>query len=184
MEDLNGLLTEALVESPPALKHWPSGAAQGIKKVHYTHDAMIDILIGHPSISQNDLAAFFGYSASWISQVLNSDAFKARLAERRGEIIDPTLTATFEEHLKGMAARSLAILEEKLNGPANLIPDNLALRTLELSTKALGYGARVESPPVQVNVYNHLEGLGDRLVTLLRTKRNEALEHIPEGDSA
>jgi len=151
-----------------------------IQKINYSHDGMINLILAHRGISQNELAAHFGYSASWISQVMSSDAFQARLAERAMEIEDPTLRATVEENLKGLVSRSMEILKEKLSRPPSEIPDNLAIRTLELSTRALGYGARDQSPQTQVNVNLHLEDLGSRLTGLLARKKTEVLEPSKE----
>lgn len=144
-----------------------------IARVKYTHDAMVDLIIGRPEISQNELAVSFGYSPSWISNIIASDAFQARLAERTAELVDPMLRLTVEERFKGILLRSIEILNEKLNKPAHQIPDNLALRTGELAAKALGYGARAEAIPVKVDVHNHLNVLGENLTTLLRRKKQE-----------
>lgn len=155
---------------------WPAGVARGVTKVSYTHAAMIDEIIANPCISQNQLAAHFGYSAGWISQVISSDAFQAQLAARTGQLVDPVLQVSIETRFKGLVARSLEILAEKLNGPASSIPDNLALRALELSSRALGYGARPEAK-IEVNVTNHLDQLGENLVGLLKRKKMEVLEN-------
>lgn len=174
--ELSDILAEAKAEvaGPPK---WPSGAARGIQKVSYTHDAMIDLIIANPAVSQNALAAHFGYSASWVSQVIASDAFQARLAERTKDLVDPTIRATVEDRFKALVLRSLDILREKLDNPSHTIADNLALRTLELSSRALGYGARHDpAPPAPVNVSVHLENLGGNLVQLLRRKKLEASE--------
>lgn len=153
-------------------EQWPSGAARGIQKVAYTHDAMIDLIISNPSISQNALAAHFGYTASWISQIISSDAFQARLAERRDEIVDPAIRATVEEQFKGIVFRSLDILRTKLALPAEQVPNNLVLRSLELSTRALGYGAKEAGGTTTIQeTHVHLDALGERLVGLLQSKR-------------
>ena len=167
------LLADLVADAAPP----PPAFKQAIQKINYSHDGMINLIIANRGISQNDLARHFGYSASWISQVMSSDAFQARLAERAAEIEDPTLRATVEESIKGILARSIEILKEKLNQPAASIPDNLALRSLELSSRALGFGAREQTVAVQVNVDAHLESLGGRLVDLLARKKSEALEH-------
>lgn len=146
---------------------------QAIQKIGYSHDGMINLIISNRGISQNQIAAHFGYSASWVSQVMSSDAFQARLAERAAEIEDPTIRATVEEGLKGLVSRSMEIIKEKLKGEASAIPDNLAIRTLELSTRALGMGAKAPVINVGVNVENHLENLGGRLTSLLTRKRSE-----------
>lgn len=142
-----------------------------IKKLSYTHDALIDLIIAHPELSQGALAAHFGYTQSWICQVIASDAFQSALAKRKDELIDPVLRNTVEENFRGMVRRSHEILMEKLNRPTAQIPDNLALRTYELGMRGAGYGAKSPEPKVQVNVVGHLEALGPRLEDLLRRKR-------------
>ena len=99
-----------------------------------------------------------------------SDAFQAAFAERKDEVVDPALRLSIEEQFKGVVARSLEIIRDKLNGPSESIPDQLALRSLELASRAAGYGARAE-PPVQVNITNQIEGHADDLVKLLRRTR-------------
>lgn len=174
--------------APPAPEgqatRWPSGAPKGPQKVSYTHEALIDLIISNPRLTQNQLAEHFGYTASWISQIISSDAFQSRLAERKDELIDPVLRASVEQQFQGIIRRSIAILEEKLNRPTEQIPDNLALRAFDISTRAAGYGARTEQPKVQVNVNNHLEGLAQNFVTLLRRERAKAEEIVDvEGTS-
>src|ERR1700674_4737061 len=157
-----------------------SGATQipkgAIQKVNYSHDGMINLILTNRGISQNQIAQHFGYTASWVSQVMSSDAFRARLMERAAEIEDPTIRASVEEGLKGLITRSMEILKEKLNGEAASIPDNLVLRTLDLSTRAAGYGAKTTAVAVQVNVDSHLEELGGRLTTLLARKKSETIQ--------
>lgn len=168
LESLDSLLVEAKVERA-------SGGV--LAKVSYTHEAMIDLLLAQPAMSQGDLAAHFGYSASWICQILASDAFQARYAERSRDLVDPILRATVEERFKGLVLRSLEILQEKLNKPSHQVPDQLALRTFELSSRAAGYGSREQTPPVApIEMHLHLEQLGGGLTDLLRRKRAEAIE--------
>lgn len=155
-----------------------TAASRALRRgVNYSHQGMIDLILSCPGISQNDLGAHFGYSPSWISTIMASDAFQVQLAKRREEIIDPVLTASVEEKFRGILARSADILMSKLDGPANTIPDNLALRSMELSSRALGYGARQEAPPAApAEIHVHLETLGGNLTNLLRRKKLEALE--------
>lgn len=77
-----------------------------------------------------------------------------------------------------MVRRSHAILMEKLNRPADKIPDNFALQAFAISSRAAGYGARDNSPKVQVNVVSHLEDLSGNLTALLRRKRAEVEEIV------
>lgn len=149
-----------------------------IQKVNYSHDGMINLILANRGITQNEIARHFGYSASWVSQVMSSDAFQAKLLERAQEIEDPALKASVEDGLRGLISRSMEILKAKLDAEPDKIPDQLAIRTLELSTRALGYGAREQTVAVQVNVETHLEHLGERLTGLLTRKKLESLPPV------
>lgn len=127
-----------------------ASAATALARVRYTHDAMIDLILTEPGISQNKLAAIFGYKPPWVSRVLNSDAFNARLAERKTEVVDPAILMGFDERLKAMAMQSLDIVVEKLSMSTGGSFDN-AMKALELSTRALGYGAKQQNVNVQQN---------------------------------
>lgn len=142
----------------------------GIDKVRYSHDSMIDVIIANPGISQNALAAHFGYTPPWVSQIISSDAFQEKLAARRQEIIDPSLVASVEERFRALADRSLQVLQEKLSNPANAIPDNLALKAAELGARGLGaggFGREQPAPPTPPGL-SHLEELARNLVALQR----------------
>jgi len=125
-----------------------ASAASALARVKYSHDAMIDHMIENPSISQTQLAAMFGYTGAWVSRVVNSDAFLARLAERKGDLVDPAIALTLDEKFRSLAAQSLDVIQEKLSLTKNV---ETAMKALELSTKALGYGARQQNLNVQQN---------------------------------
>lgn len=123
-------------------------AADAIARVRYTHDAMIDLVIARPDISQNEIATHFGYSVGWVSQVFCSDAFQARLADRRNEIVNPVLTASVEDRIANLAGKSLDVLQKKLEATNSA---DLAIKCLEITTRARGYGARSQNINVQTN---------------------------------
>jgi hypothetical protein len=132
-----------------------ASGANSIQRVKYTHDAMIDLILMKPSISQNEIGQHFGYTAAWVSRIFASDAFQARLAERKGDLVDPTIQASVEERMTGLVIQSMDILAEKLAATRN--PD-LATKVFELSTKAAGYGARQQNLNVQNNFVVALPG--------------------------
>lgn len=136
-----------------------------IHKVRYTHEDCIDCIIAHPGISQNELAARYGYSAAWMSVVINSDIFQAKLGERRAELVDPVLRATVEERFRALAVRSLEVLQEKLSAPSHQVPDQLALQAAKLGKEALGLG---NAPPPPAPALDGLEALAQRLVGYVR----------------
>jgi hypothetical protein len=86
-----------------------------IARVRYPHDGIIDEIIAFPAISQGELAQRFGYSQSWMSIIINSDSFQERLAERKGELVDPKIRATVSERVDALARRSLDKLLERLD---------------------------------------------------------------------
>lgn len=130
---------------PPSLANFaakPEDKKQAIAKIRYSHDSMIDQIIANPWVSQGELAKIYGYTEGWVSQVISSDAFQGRLAERKNQIIDPTLRMTVEEGFKAMAKSSLRILLDRLNQPDNKVSDETALKAAEIAAKALGMGAK------------------------------------------
>jgi len=114
---------------------------RGIKTVSYTHEAMIDLILTEPSITAVELAEVFGYSAGWVSRVIASDAFRARLAERKSQLIDPMVAASLDERLRGVAIHSMAIIQDKL---ANSSEESaqFAMDALGLATVAMGHQKR------------------------------------------
>ena len=158
---LEGELTEEVVEEEVVLtaapreqvfypldhpKYQGIAAAKGynqetarIIRTHYSHEAMIDVIIAEPTIKQNELAARFEKSVPWISRIIGSDAFQGALVKRREELTDPFLVATIEERFRGLAMQSLDVIAEKLAATQNV---DVAMKALDISSKALGFGAR------------------------------------------
>lgn len=123
-----------------------------IAKVRYTHDAMIDMIVENPAISQNEIAAKFGYSAAWVSIIVNSDAFQARLKERREDLVDPQLRATVKDRLQAVANKAMERLMERLATNAPFSNKEL-IEAAGMATKGLGFGApQVPTGPTQ-NLY-------------------------------
>jgi len=151
-------------------------ARRGPAKMRYSHVAMVDMLVQTPWIRQNDLAAMFGRTPAWISTIMQTDAFKALLEERRAEIIDPELRVTVKERFEAMVHRSLQVLQEKLSAPrVEDIPDNLALRAAELGAKSLGFGLP-QAPAAPPGGEDRLTALAARLIDLQGQVRRHATE--------
>lgn len=131
----------------------PGDSLEGapVKKLSWTHKLAIDLMIQHPEWTSRELGQFFGHSDSWVSMVVNSDAFQAKLAERREEVLNPAIRASIEERFRNLAATSLDRLQTKLANPN--VSERTVLASVELSIKALGLGARpAAGPQVQVAI--------------------------------
>ena len=149
---------------------------QAIAKVRYSHTDMIDFIISNPGVSQGTIAIRYGYTQSWVSLVMSSDAFKSAMAARREELVDPTLLATLNDRFAAMTQRSLERLMEKLDAPQ--VPDNVVLRAVELGAKAMGVGGNaVAQPPAA----DHLAQLANRLIDLQSNIRKGNTYEIQAG---
>lgn len=143
------------------------GNKPSIARVRYTHEAMIEEIVRNPAVSQGELARHFGFSDAWISTVVNSDAFQAKLALVKEELINPELRVQLNERFKALATQSVKVLMEKLAKPADQVSDQLALRAAELGAKALGMGGHQAAPTVVINSTERLQSLAGRLVGLM-----------------
>jgi len=120
-----------------------------IEKVGYSHDAMIDLLVANPRITQNAIASYFGYTPPWVSRIMSSDAFKRRLSERRTELVDPVIIASVEEMFEGLVRQGVEVVQTSLT--ANPDPQ-VALKAIEIGSRGLGVGGfGQKAAQVQVN---------------------------------
>ena len=97
-------------------KVWGQNVKNGkyCKVLTYTHEAMIDLILQEPTVTPTELATLFGHSKAWISCILSADSFRARLAERKGQLLDPYIAQSLNERMKSVAIRAIDIVEEKL----------------------------------------------------------------------
>lgn len=126
--------------------------APTLQKVRFTHDAVIDEILLNPAITQRELAKMFGFTEGWMSIIVNSDAFKERLADRKGELVDPAIRAGINDRLDAVARRSLDKILERLDSPmAGSIKngDLVAMAKLGVGDK----NTRPAGPQVQQNLY-------------------------------
>lgn len=163
-----------LAELRDAPSAQPPAATMGrLQKCSYSHKAMIDLIIEKPELTQNQIAAHFGYSASWISNILASDAFQAEMASRREEIVDPRLKATVEERFRALVILSLDVLYKKLEAP--VVSDNVAIRAAELGAKALGLGGHA-APSSPALAADRLERIAQNLENLNRRAQERTID--------
>ena len=127
-------------------------SAAPLKKMSYTHDAMIDVLLANPMVSQGELAAYFGYTQSWVSRVLSSDAFRELYTKRKLETSDPLVMQGIEQRLEALCLQSIEVLERKLEASPSA---DIALKALEVTARAKGYGA-AKAPQAQFNFVVHM----------------------------
>lgn len=109
---------------------------QTIYKVSHIHECIINEMIADPTKSIAELAEIFGYSKSWMSRLTNSDSFQARLAERRQEVMDPSIRARLKDKLETVTMVALDSIQRKLESPE--ASADLALSSLGVIQQSLG----------------------------------------------
>lgn len=110
------------------------------------HEAIIDQLLINPGATYGALSKITGYSRAWLSKVISSDAFQAKLAERQRALVDPIILSSIEARLKGTLGLSLDIIDERLEAAPKF---DDALATFSAISKAMGMGQKVAAPAVQ-----------------------------------
>jgi hypothetical protein len=79
------------------------------------HEQMLNWVLENPEKGLREMAAHFGYSMSWLSRVMNSDLFRAKLAERQ-EVLFARIADDIPAKLRGLANVAIERLGEKLEG--------------------------------------------------------------------
>jgi hypothetical protein len=116
-------------------------------KTQITHDAIIDFIMANPTMTNKEIAEFFGYrEPTSISIIVNSDAFKARFESRKEELLDPILRVTIDDRIRALSAKSSEILMRKLETTDD---GQFALKVFEASSRAGGYGLPKNAPVIQ-----------------------------------
>jgi len=54
--------------------------------LNYFHEGLADYLLVNPGATLKEIGLYFGYTPSWMCQVINADLFQAYLAGRRNEV--------------------------------------------------------------------------------------------------
>lgn len=145
----------------------------GDGKASFSYEKLADTLIINPRLSGKELSALFGYSETWLSIIIHSDAFKVVMQRRKGDLVDPILRASLEDHYKALAARSCHVLMDKLSAPVHVISDELALRAAALGAQMF------KAAPVLPQVpESSIDKLADRLIALQQGLRGTTLQTI------
>lgn len=147
---------------------------QRLTATSLTYDQIVDeVLLSPPTETQGALAKRLGYTQSWLSRLISSDAFQVKLAERIEKHIEPDRReafrlrfATIEAESRAILLGSLQKLSTRLADPAG-VPDELLIKSASMTSKLLGYGARAEpTAPQRVDMHLHLHQLATNLRNL------------------
>lgn len=107
-----------------------------IARLSHTHEAVMDWMLENPERSLRECAAYFGYTQPWVSQLIHSDVFQAKLRQRRDDI-DSTIAADIPAKLRAVADIALERLAAEL---AKSDSPGFIHETADMVLNRLGYG--------------------------------------------
>jgi len=123
-----------------------------IKKLTVNHNAIADWLIANPGKAQQRLCApIFGITESWLSTLINQDAFQSLLKNKQADAFDQVIIP-LQDKIAGVAHASV----EKLGVILDKTEDGRLVKDIADSTlKALGYGGQKASAQLIINTTNN-----------------------------
>lgn len=107
-----------------------------VKKLSHRHEAVLRWIFANPERKLRECAEELGYTQAWVSCIVHSDVFQARLSELRGQFDDGALLS-LNEKVSGIAH----LAADKLLDQMEHMEDPVFLRdTMDKTLSKLGYG--------------------------------------------
>jgi hypothetical protein len=127
-----------------------------IQKMSVNHDAILDYMMANPTVQKGAVAVHFGVTRSWLSIIINSDAFLEAKAKRNDEFFGASIVP-LREKMVGIVDASL----DKLSESVEVMESAMALETADTLLHRLGYapntkqngGAAAQGVVAQQNNY-------------------------------
>lgn len=130
-------------------------ATQGaVAKLSHTHLAILDYMLVHPKASMGEVALAFGYTAPWLSTLINSDLFQEELRVRRAglaRVVEEQIRGSLEEVAKKGIHKLGEIMDDKD------VDARVAVDITKTALQGLGFGKQSAGTPAtpQVNIQNN-----------------------------
>lgn len=137
-------------------------------RLSITHEAIMDWLLANPGKGQmRKCAEYFGFTRSWLSSIIWSDAFQAKLRDKKEQIFEETVLP-MRDQMNGVAQRALERLGEKVE----VIDDPKVLTDVaDKMLHRLGYAPKVDAAPgTQNNTQNNFYAVSPDLLAAAREK--------------
>ena len=87
--------------------------ANVVQRLSNTHDDIMNVLISNPFATLRELETITGYSSAWLSRLMNSDIFRAKMQEKKGDVFIAVLQDV-PAKLNALAHQAADKLAEKL----------------------------------------------------------------------
>jgi hypothetical protein len=121
------------------------------KKMNWWYQSIIEWMIENPDLPLRQCSIDMGVTQSWLSCIINSDAFRLAYAEARGEHFEATSHHVIKK-MEGVAMQAADLISERLEEHGDEIPINQLNSTAELALKALGYASSHGNKPQSINL--------------------------------
>lgn len=147
-----------------------------VKRLKEHHHKMVDWMLTHyTGKNLSEMARTFGYSQSWISQLINSDIFQAELAQRRAGVNDEHRMRIVQKTMN-VAERALDKLDELLQDEDEDLDPRLILDSADKMMHRLGFAPQAQRNNIENQQNNYF--LVDQEVAAAARERlqNRALE--------
>lgn len=112
------------------------------------HEAIAQYMLANPEAKKGEVARQFNVSASWLSVIINSDAFQAKLEEMQVELFSQALVPIADK-VAALADLSLDRLIERV---PTLQDDDTLLKIAEMALDRSGHGPA--GPQALINAQN------------------------------
>lgn len=120
------------------------------RKMRWWYEAMADFMMANPNATQNEIAANFNRAVGTVSTIINSDAFKAYLRQRRSVHVE-ALDQSVRTKMLTVADRGFDLILDRFDKKRDSIPLETIQKLTETALKASGYG-QLNAPGVSVTV--------------------------------
>lgn len=84
------------------------------RKLNYLQEAVVDLVLQVPNVTQKELSEIFGLSTNSVSALVRSDLFMDRLAQRKQTLIDPHIMRTMNDRMHSVSMLAMAAIEKQL----------------------------------------------------------------------
>jgi len=140
-----------------------------IAQVSNAHHAIIDWLLANPEKNYDACATAMGYTRSWLSTIIHSDAFKAEYARRRG-LLDQRIN-------EGIVSKTAAVAKKALDKLDVLLDDDeldprLVLDAGDKMLHRLGYAPSKGGAQFNIQQNNFVSPVQKDTLTLAREAMN------------